>query len=88
MDYVEEFARKERLKEFLTLDTAALSPAKDMYRRLGWEEWGTCKDYASWTGVDVILRFSGRSCEATNECRMRQVEIDRPNDLNAILSLS
>ncbi|KAE8444558.1 hypothetical protein EG329_014482 [Mollisiaceae sp. DMI_Dod_QoI] len=56
MDYIENFARDEG-KEFLTLDTATLSPAKEMYRRLGWEEWGTCKDYASWP--------DGSRCDAT-----------------------
>ncbi|KUJ20820.1 N-acetyltransferase GCN5 [Mollisia scopiformis] len=56
MDYVEDFTRAEG-KEFLTLDTATLSPAKEMYKRLGWEEWGTCKDYASWP--------DGSRCDAT-----------------------
>lgn len=56
MDYVEDFARDEG-KEFLVLDTATKSPAREMYRRLGWEEWGTCKDYASWP--------DGMRCDAT-----------------------
>lgn len=56
MEYVENFAR-EMGKEMLTLDTATESAAMEMYRRLGWEEWGTCRDYASWP--------DGRRCDAT-----------------------
>ncbi|CZR66311.1 related to acetyltransferase [Phialocephala subalpina] len=56
MEHVEDFARDEG-KEFLVLDTATESPAREMYRRLGWEEWGTCKDYASWP--------DGSRCDAT-----------------------
>jgi GNAT superfamily N-acetyltransferase len=56
MEHVENFAR-EMGKEMLTLDTATESAAMEMYRRLGWEEWGTCRDYASWP--------DGRRCDAT-----------------------
>lgn len=56
MDYIEDFARDEG-KEFLVLDTATESLAREMYRRLGWEEWGTCKHYASWP--------DGTRCDAT-----------------------
>ena len=56
MSHVEEFARGTGRK-MLTLDTATESPALEMYRRLGWEEWGTCKDYASWP--------DGSRCDAT-----------------------
>jgi GNAT superfamily N-acetyltransferase len=47
MEYIEDFAR----------GTATGSAAVEMYRRLGWEEWGTCKDYASWP--------DGSRCDAT-----------------------
>jgi ribosomal protein S18 acetylase RimI-like enzyme len=63
MRHVEDFAR-ELGKEVLVLDTATLSPAREMYTRLGWEEWGTCKAYASWT--------DGSKCDATffrKDCR-------------------
>ncbi len=56
MEKVEDFALGLG-KQFLTLDTATLSPAVEMYRRLGWEEWGTCGDYASWP--------DGSRCDAT-----------------------
>ena len=47
MEYIEDFARGTG-RTMLSLDTATGSAAVEMYRRLGWEEWGTCKDYASW----------------------------------------
>lgn len=56
MQHVEEVAR-EMGKQVLVLDTAMRSSARDMYRALGWEEWGTCKDYASWP--------DGSRCDAT-----------------------
>jgi ribosomal protein S18 acetylase RimI-like enzyme len=56
MKHVEEFARGTG-RDMLTLDTATGSPAVAMYRKLGWEEWGTCKDYASWP--------DGSRCDAT-----------------------
>lgn len=56
MEYVEGFARGTG-REVLTLDTATGSAAVEMYRRLGWEEWGTCKRYASWA--------DGSRCDAT-----------------------
>lgn len=56
MTHIEDFARGIG-RSLLTLDTATKSPAKKMYLRLGWEEWGTCKDYASWT--------DGSRCDAT-----------------------
>ncbi|PMD60139.1 acyl-CoA N-acyltransferase [Hyaloscypha bicolor E] len=40
MKHVEDFARGTG-RDMLTLDTATESPAVAMYRRLGWEEWGT-----------------------------------------------
>jgi len=56
MSHVENFARGTG-RTMLTLDTATESPALEMYRRLDWEEWGTCKDYASWP--------DGSRCDAT-----------------------
>lgn len=56
MKHVEDFARGTG-RDMLTLDTATGSPAVEMYRKLGWEEWGTCKDYASWP--------DGSRCDAT-----------------------
>lgn len=56
MKHVEGFARSIR-RELLTLDSASQGPANEMYRRLGWEKWGTCKGYAKWP--------DGRSCDAT-----------------------
>jgi GNAT superfamily N-acetyltransferase len=56
MEYIEDFAR-ETGRTMLSLDTATGSAAVEMYRRLGWEEWGTCKDYASWP--------DGSRCDAT-----------------------
>jgi len=56
MSHVEDFARGTG-RTMLTLDTATKSPALKMYRSLGWEEWGTCKDYASWP--------DGSRCDAT-----------------------
>lgn len=56
MSHIEAFARGIG-KSMLTLDTATESPARNMYTRLGWEEWGTCKDYASWP--------DGSRCDAT-----------------------
>jgi len=47
MDYVEDFAREDG-KEVLTLTTATASAAREMYLRLGWEEFGVCKKYARW----------------------------------------
>jgi len=44
MGFIESFA-KGIGKEVLVLDTATESKARDMYARLGWEEWGTCKAY-------------------------------------------
>ena len=56
MSHIEDFARGIG-RDLLTLDTATESPAMGMYRRLGWEEWGTCKGYASWP--------DGSRCDAT-----------------------
>lgn len=56
MTHVEDFARGTG-RSMLTLDTATGSPAVEMYRKLGWEEWGTCKNYASWP--------DGSRCDAT-----------------------
>jgi len=56
MLHVEAFAKGIEIS-MLTLDTATESAAIEMYRRLEWEEWGTCKDYASWP--------DGRRCDAT-----------------------
>ena len=56
MDHIEDFARGTG-RTMLNLDTATGSAAVEMYRRLGWEEWGICKDYASWP--------DGRRCDAT-----------------------
>ncbi|KAH8598705.1 acyl-CoA N-acyltransferase [Bisporella sp. PMI_857] len=56
MLHIEQFA-KETGREMLTLDTATETPARDMYKRLGWEEWGTCRSYASWA--------DGTRCDAT-----------------------
>lgn len=56
MKHVEKFA-KETGRDMLTLDTATKSPALEMYRTLGWEEWGTCKGYACWP--------DGSRCDAT-----------------------
>jgi GNAT superfamily N-acetyltransferase len=56
MEYIEDFARGTG-RTMLSLDTATGSAAVEMYRRLGWEEWGTCKDYASWP--------DGSRCDAT-----------------------
>lgn len=47
MIHIEDFA-KGIGRSMLTLDTATESAAREMYLRLGWEEWGTCKGYASW----------------------------------------
>jgi GNAT superfamily N-acetyltransferase len=56
MTHIEDFARGIG-RSMLTLDTANESVAREMYLRLGWEEWGTCKDYASWP--------DGSRCDAT-----------------------
>jgi GNAT superfamily N-acetyltransferase len=56
MEHIEDFARGTG-RTMLNLDTATGSAAVEMYRRLGWEEWGTCKDYASWP--------NGSRCDAT-----------------------
>lgn len=56
MNHVEDFARGTG-RDMLTLDTATESSAMEMYRRLGWEEWGTCKGYACWP--------DGSRCDAT-----------------------
>jgi len=56
MLHVEAFAKGIE-RSMLTLDTATESAAMEMYRRLEWEEWGTCKVYASWP--------DGRRCDAT-----------------------
>jgi hypothetical protein len=41
----------------LALDTALESEAFDIDLRFGWEEWGACRDYASWS--------DGSRCDAT-----------------------
>ena len=47
MEHVESVAKKLR-KEVLTLDTATNNVASmTMYRKLQWEEWGTCRGFAS-----------------------------------------
>ena len=56
MEHVEDFARGIG-REMLTLDAASEGPANEMYRKLGWEEWGTCKGYAKWP--------DGSNCDAT-----------------------
>jgi GNAT superfamily N-acetyltransferase len=56
MNYIEDFARGTK-RDMLTLDTATNSSALEMYRCLGWEEWGTCKGYACWP--------DGSRCDAT-----------------------
>ena len=56
MEHIEDFARGTG-RTMLNLDTATGSAAVEMYRRLGWEEWGICKDYASWP--------DGSRCDAT-----------------------
>ncbi|KAL3417295.1 hypothetical protein PVAG01_11295 [Phlyctema vagabunda] len=52
-----EVVAKDQGRELLMLDTATLSDAMAIYRNLGWEEWGTCKDYACWP--------DGSRCDAT-----------------------
>jgi GNAT superfamily N-acetyltransferase len=44
--HVEDFAR-DGWKAFSALDAASMRAAVQMYRRLGWEEWGVCKYCAS-----------------------------------------
>jgi hypothetical protein len=45
MEHVEDFARGIG-REMLRLDAASKGPANKMYRKPGWEAWGTCKGYA------------------------------------------
>lgn len=47
MGHAEGFARRELGLRVLTLDTETDTPARDFYGRVGWEEWGTCPDYAA-----------------------------------------
>jgi GNAT superfamily N-acetyltransferase len=56
MNVVESTARKLG-KELITLDTATKTGAMEFYRKLGYEEWGTCEAYASWS--------DGTRCSAT-----------------------
>jgi hypothetical protein len=56
MEHVEDFARGIG-RDMLTLDAASKGPANEMYRKLGWEEWRTCKGYAQWP--------DGSDCDAT-----------------------
>lgn len=50
MAHVEDFAR-DLGRTLLTLDTATDTPARAFYSKLGWEEWGTCRGYARWSGA-------------------------------------
>ena len=56
MEHVEVFVRGIG-RTMLTLDAASEGPANDLYRKLGWKAWGTCKGYAKWP--------NGSTCDAT-----------------------
>lgn len=46
MEVAEKVAAEDLGLEMLVLDTALETPARQLYQRLGWTEWGVCPEYA------------------------------------------